>query len=269
MSRFGMLIQARPVMSLVFGGGSRAPHLWPANMRIRAAMGSFLAINKNSPEKHYSTSGDEKKGDSKRFKIYTRTGDKGNSMLFSGERRPKDDIVFEALGANDELTSAIGVAREYVLDISEKHNGEGDVGNLCAVLEDIQCALQEVSSCIATPRSTASDKRVEKTRFDGTKAALLEEWIDEMDQSLPPLTAFILPSGGKAASHLHVARTICRRAERRIVPLMRSEDVEMEAYVYINRLSDFLFAAARFVAVKEGKRTVAYKAGRGKIALRF
>eukprot|EP01134_Creolimax_fragrantissima_P007257 CFRG7257T1 len=209
-------------------------------------------------------SGDQ---ESKRFTIYTRTGDKGTSMLFSGERRAKDDIVFEALGANDELTSAIGLAREHVLDLGATQGEENPVSTLATVLEDIQCALQEVSSCVATPNTTASDKRKQKTRFDEGKSSVLEEWIDDMDKSLPPLTAFILPSGGKAASTLHVARTVCRRVERRIVPLMRSGDVETEAYVYINRLSDFLFAAARFVAMKEGKEIVAYKASRGKIKL--
>ncbi|KAJ3216470.1 hypothetical protein HDU67_009425 [Dinochytrium kinnereticum] len=188
----------------------------------------------------------------RRFKIYTRTGDKGTSALYTGERRPKDDEVFEALGTTDELSSALGLAREYCED---SKNG------LTQKIEKIQCLLQDVGSNIATPRSTASENKINKTHFDkeGHLAKELEDWIDELDKELPRLVNFIIPSGGKASSALHVARSICRRAERRIVPVVQSGGADASAGVYVNRLSDFLFTAARYAAMKEGKTEVIYR----------
>ncbi|KAI8852506.1 Adenosylcobalamin biosynthesis, ATP:cob(I)alamin adenosyltransferase-like protein [Chytridium lagenaria] len=190
--------------------------------------------------------------DERRFKIYTRTGDKGTSALFTGERRTKDDDVFEALGTTDELSSALGLAREYCEDA-----GNG----LTLKIEKVQCLLQDIGSNVATPRTTASENRLSKTHFDvdGLLAKELENWIDELDQELPKLVNFIIPSGGKASSALHVARSICRRAERRITPIVRDGGADASAAVYVNRLSDFLFTAARYAAMKEGKTEVIYR----------
>lgn len=182
-------------------------------------------------------------------KIYTRTGDKGTSMTFSGDRRLKNDDLFGALGTTDELSSYIGLAREFCPDVPA-------IGER---LELIQCVLQDVGSHVATPKSTASAKHLERTTFDERHITNLENWIDEYTKELPPLTNFILPSGGKAGSVLHIARTVCRRAERHLVVLLQKDEIDEVTYKYMNRLSDFLFTAARYAAMKEGKEEVIYR----------
>ncbi|KAF9158747.1 hypothetical protein DFQ26_007284 [Actinomortierella ambigua] len=193
-----------------------------------------------------------------RPKIYTKTGDKGTSALFTGERRPKDDEVFEALGTNDELASAIGLAREFCID-----QPSPDLSHMILQLEQIQCLLQDIGSNIATPRdsSAATAARLARTEFDadGQHVQDLEQWIDRMDQELPPLTSFILPSGGKAAASLHIARTTCRRTERRVAPMAQEHRVDQSVAIYLNRLSDYLFTCARYAAMKGGFKEVAYK----------
>ncbi|KAJ3074484.1 hypothetical protein HDU98_011167 [Podochytrium sp. JEL0797] len=190
--------------------------------------------------------------DQKRFKIYTRTGDKGTSALYTGERRPKDDCIFEALGSVDELSSYLGLAREFCEDAN---NG------LEENLEKIQCILLDVGANCATPRGAASEYKKNRTEFDidGSLVNELESWIDELDQSLEPLKNFILPSGGKAASTLHVARNICRSAERKITTLVADNIADPSVAKYVNRLSDYLFTAARFAAKIEGKPERIYK----------
>jgi cob(I)alamin adenosyltransferase len=186
----------------------------------------------------------------KRVRIYTKTGDKGKSSLFDGTRRRKDDAVFEALGTVDELNAHIGVAYEFSKQAS---NG------LYEHLEEIQSRLLDVGSCVATPLNSLNQKAVEATRFDGANTQRLEHWIDELDTKLPPLRNFILPSGGLASAQLHVARSVCRRAERSLVPLLESEQIGLEVYQYMNRLSDFLFVSARYAAMREDKKEVVYK----------
>eukprot|EP00040_Diaphanoeca_grandis_P017142 m.89057 g.89057 ORF g.89057 m.89057 type:complete len:237 (-) comp26257_c0_seq3:42-752(-) len=187
---------------------------------------------------------------SKRFKIYTRTGDKGTSLLYSGERKSKDDVVFMALGSTDELSSFIGVSREHCLLAGNK---------LETQLEEIQCRLQELGSHIATPRDNSSHSKINRTEFSESHVDVIESWIDEMDEHLPPLTTFILPSGGFASASLHCCRSICRRAERDIVPLVASEQIDGGAYKFVNRLSDYFFTAARFAAVHENKPEVIFR----------
>ncbi|XP_074636139.1 corrinoid adenosyltransferase MMAB-like isoform X2 [Acropora palmata] len=172
-------------------------------------------------------------------KIYTRTGDQGICMEFQGamircytstyggERLPKTDAIFEALGTTDELSSVIGVACEFC--------DEAGHGDIVTKLEEIQCVLQDVGSNIATPRQTSPQRNIEKTKFNVDATKELEQWIDAYHNQLPPLRNFILPSGGKSAAMLHVARSICRRAERRVMPLVRSGNVEPEVGSFLNR----------------------------------
>eukprot|EP00938_MAST-03A_sp_MAST-3A-sp1_P002360 g2360.t1 len=180
--------------------------------------------------------------------LYTRTGDKGTSSLYNLERRPKDDPVFAALGDTDELNSAIGIAREYC-----------DENTLQERLAVVQSRLLDIGSAVATPPAKSKDNKLERVKFDESHIELLEGWIDEMDNAVPPLRNFILPSGGLCATHLHLARSVCRRAERRCVALTSTDAVQSSVTRYMNRLSDFLFAAARYAAVREGREEVAYK----------
>ncbi|XP_070820183.1 corrinoid adenosyltransferase MMAB [Chaetodon trifascialis] len=189
-------------------------------------------------------------GDTRIPKIYTKTGDKGFSSTFTGERRPKEDLVFEALGNTDELSSAIGLAREFCLDKGHTF--------ICQ-LDKIQCILQDVGSNIATPRSSARESHIKRTQFSAQPIADLETWIDKFTEELPPLTNFILPSGGKSSAALHLARTVCRRAERSVAPIVRSGEADQEVAKFLNRLSDYLFTVARYTAMKEGNEETIYK----------
>lgn len=122
------------------------------------------------------------------LRIYTRTGDKGTSSLFTGERRPKDDPIFEALGTIDELSCSIGLAREFLLDCDASEE-------LCYQLQDVQCLLQDIQSIIATPLSSASERKLKTVQSNWTGEYLdtLEKWIDEHQERLPELKNFILP----------------------------------------------------------------------------
>merc|ERR1712086_1249019 len=117
----------------------------------------------------------------------------------------------------------------------------------------------DVGSAVATPLNESSEWKLERTKWDDERVLKIESDIDEMDTELPALKNFILPSGGLASAHLHVCRTAARRAERATVPLVRAEAVEHAVAVYLNRLSDFFFVAARFAALKDGKSEVIYK----------
>ena len=218
-------------------------------------------------------------------KVYTRTGDDGSSCLFNMERRDKDDDVFEALGDVDELGVAIGVACAHLEDpIVGDDDGEGDAlnswglrrrgededaraidrgederGALLARLKEIQSRLLDVGSAVATPLGESSEWKRDRTSFEASHATTLEAWIDEYDAHLPPLKTFILPSGGHVSARLHVARVVARRAERRCVPLIRRGDCVESVGVYLNRLSDFLYTAARFVAMRQGNAETPYK----------
>ncbi|KNC48924.1 flagellar associated protein [Thecamonas trahens ATCC 50062] len=185
-----------------------------------------------------------------RIKVYTKTGDKGKSSLFTGERRAKDDPVFKALGAVDELSAVLSCAREAEYGMAIE---------LSQQIIEIQSRLIDIGSNIATPARSANEARLRRTSFGETHAEQLEAWIDAMDDQLPQLRNFILPSGGMSASFLHLARAVARRAERHVVPLIRAGECEPNVGVYINRLSDYLFQAARVVAMREGKSEMVYK----------
>ncbi|KAF6278158.1 metabolism of cobalamin associated B [Rhinolophus ferrumequinum] len=126
-------------------------------------------------------------------------------------------------------------------------------------LEKIQCSLQDIGSALATPRSSAREAHLRHTTFEAAPILQLEQWIDKYSSQLPPLTAFILPSGGKSSSALHFCRTVCRRAERRVVPLVQTGETDANVAKFLNRLSDYLFTLARYAAMKEGNQEKIYK----------
>jgi len=204
-----------------------------------------------------------------RVKIYTKTGDKGSSSLFSTERRLKNDMVFDALGDSDELNANIGLAREYIAMIPTQGGNDGTsihattgltLEELNSFLGNIQSRILDLGSHIATPNSSSSQERLARATFGENHVVELEKWIDRMDFHLPPLTNFILPGGGLGGSQLHISRAVCRRTERKLVSLM--SQIDTSAYQYMNRLSDFLFVAARFVSMKEQKQEIIYKKAR-------
>uniref|UniRef100_A0A8C4PSM9 Corrinoid adenosyltransferase MMAB n=1 Tax=Equus asinus TaxID=9793 RepID=A0A8C4PSM9_EQUAS len=119
-------------------------------------------------------------------------------------------------------------------------------------LQKIQCSLQDIGSALATPRSSAREAHLRHTAFEAGPILELERWIDKYSSQLPPLTEFILPSGGKSSSVLHLCRAVCRRAERRVVPLVQMGETDANVAKFLNRLSDYLFTLARYVAMKEG-----------------
>lgn len=195
---------------------------------------------------------------------YTRGGDGGTSQLFTGERRGKDDVLFEALGTVDELCSVAGAVRAELTAPPRRGGPQNEAGadarygDLPEQLLDVMSRLFDVGSRIAEPTSRA--KRRGAQAFGPRHAARLEEWIDRMTEQLPELTSFVLPTGSPAAAQLHLARTVCRRAERRMVPLAREGGtVDPEALAYVNRLSDYFFVAARYVNYCDDVDEVQYR----------
>lgn len=175
-----------------------------------------------------------------KVKIYTRSGDEGETSLFSGQRVSKNDSFIEALGTVDEVNSAIGIALSFMQE-------DSSLKDLRDQLEIIQHTLFDLGASLATPRTRASTTKIERTRFDNDGTELLEKWIDEMEEKLPELHTFILPGGHSAGAFLHLARSICRRAERIVIPISKNPDVSKNVIMYLNRLSDYLFVASRYV----------------------
>lgn len=215
-------------------------------------LGVFGAFRYHQQQFRKFSSASSPCGESKRKKshLYTKTGDKGSSSLYNGERRVKCDPTFEALGNQDELNAVIGIAREHC---SISGNG------LENMLVEIQCTLFDVGAAIATPLENSSEEKKKYVEFSPAFTSQVEEWIDELDASLPPLTNFVIPSGGLSSTNLNFARTVCRRAERSVVPLVLEGHVDGEVGKYLNRLSDFFFAASRVASHKEGKKEIIWK----------
>lgn len=220
------------------------------------------------------------------MKIYTRGGDKGETSLFTGERRAKDDLVFEALGSSDELNAFVGQAK----DACEKLSPE-----LFVCLSFIQQNLLQIGSHLATPVHSSETnsqeqnkqkaeqkkkqeeenneaeekerKRIEevqkkRTQFDHQLIPWLESNIDQMDQRLPPLRNFILPAGG-ASGAFHVARAVCRRFERDVIRLRNAgHALDPAVLQYVNRLSDFFFVSARYVDFLSGHQDSVFSSSR-------
>jgi cob(I)alamin adenosyltransferase len=179
-------------------------------------------------------------------KIYTRTGDAGTTALGSGERVPKHALRIAAYGSVDETNAAIGVARTQL----DAGAGAGDHADLDAVLARIQNDLFDLGADLCVPEADAdqaSPTARQRLRVSEAQVERLEAEIDRMNAELEPLRSFVLPGGTKVAAQLHVARTVCRRAERAMVALASEPDerVSAPALKYINRLSDLLFVASR------------------------
>lgn len=174
------------------------------------------------------------------MKIYTKTGDKGQTALYGGTRVSKASARVEAYGTIDELNSFIGVAKSEVTD-----------AQVLSQLKKIQFNLFTVGSESATPTdklTLANGKSRLALAISEKEIEELEYWMDEFEKDLKPLQYFILPGGGRSATSLHVCRTVCRRAERSLVFLNETEEVRPELLKYLNRLSDYLFVLARHAA---------------------
>ena len=179
------------------------------------------------------------------MKIYTKTGDQGETSLFGGGRVSKSANRIEAYGTVDELNSILGLARSSML--TNKIDG---------MLHQIQQDLFVLGADLATPENTnVTIKRIELDHY-----IQLENWIDELEQDVEPLRFFILPGGSPGASTLHVARTVCRRAERRVITAKENDPISNDCLIYLNRLSDLLFVMSRYENAKSGISESKWKA---------
>ena len=181
------------------------------------------------------------------MKIYTKTGDKGTTALFGGMRVPKGDIRIDAYGTVDELNAHIGMVRDQ--EVNRKRVAE---------LISIQDRLFVIGSILAT--APGNDK-VKVPKLTETDVELLERAIDSMDKSLEPMRSFVLPGGHLSISTTHVARTVCRRAERLVVSLNATDPVDPLVIMYLNRLSDYLFVLCRKMAQELGIEETPWKSG--------
>lgn len=181
-------------------------------------------------------------------KLYTRTGDDGSTGLFDGSRVGKDDLRVTAYGEIDELNAQIGLAAAMIPTGHREHAWDA----LRQRLERIQNELFTLGAELATPASAAESKQRRTPRISEAEAKQLEGWIDEASSAVPPLTNFVLPGGSLMAAHLHICRTVCRRAERAVVTLGREAAINPQVLIYLNRLSDLLFAWARLANTLHG-----------------
>lgn len=181
-------------------------------------------------------------------RLYTRKGDDGSTALSTGRRMPKDSPRVEAYGAVDELNAALGVAL---------------AGGLCERLQEelssVQNRLFDLGADLATP--AADEPEFDVPRLEAAHVTAMEALIDELNGRVGPLENFILPGGSPGAAALHLARTVCRRAERRVVALARQDEVGEHAVAYLNRLSDALFVMARFENLEAGVQEPLWRPG--------
>ena len=175
-------------------------------------------------------------------KIYTRTGDDGTTGLGDGSRVPKDDPRVEAYGTVDELNSLIGAVLAHPLP-----------ADIAAMLAEVQQQLFDLGGELCIPGANV---------IDSAAVAKLENHLDKLNESLEPLKDFVMPGGSPAASVCHVARTVCRRAERRVYTLSRNAAINVESIHYLNRLSDLLFVMCRTLNKDEGEGEILWNSGR-------
>jgi cob(I)alamin adenosyltransferase len=188
-------------------------------------------------------------------KVYTRTGDRGETALVGGKRVAKDSLRIEAYGTIDELNSIVGLARvfnEESLDAGEGHR----------FLDEVLCRLQDelfdLGSELATPPEFFQQGMY---RVSDNEIARLEKLMDKCQKDLEPLNSFILPGGGRVGAYLHQCRTVCRRAERDILRLSREEEINPEVIKYVNRLSDLFFVLSRWIAKQTGEQEYLWQRG--------
>lgn len=188
-------------------------------------------------------------------KVYTRTGDRGETALVGGKRVPKDSLRIEAYGTIDELNSIVGLARvfnEESLDAGEAHQ----------FLDEVLCQLQDelfdLGSELATPPEFFQQGMY---RVGDGEVARLEKLMDKCQKDLEPLASFILPGGGRVGAYLHQCRTVCRRAERDVLRLSREEELNPELIKYVNRLSDLFFVLSRWIAKQTGEEEYLWQRG--------
>jgi ATP:cob(I)alamin adenosyltransferase len=266
-------------------GSNSSPSSSSSRPLFLPVVAAAAAAAAQAPHRPFAAMADDGAGGGgSKFRIYTRTGDKGESSLYTGDRLAKDAAFFQALGDVDELNSAIGMACALLADQGQALGVKGGKGGaagaaeeatkeastsippLAQQLAELQSRLLDTGSAIATPQTSGkagAGAKPARAAFAAARECTerLESWIDAMDAELPPLRNFILPSGGPAASALHVARSVCRRAERASVPLWRDGALDADVLAFLNRLSDYLFTAARFVAMREGHVETVYKKG--------
>jgi cob(I)alamin adenosyltransferase len=188
-------------------------------------------------------------------KVYTRIGDKGETSLVGGKRVPKDSPRIDAYGTIDELNSIVGLARVF----NEENLDAGDAHQfLDGVLCQIQDELFDLGSELATPPEFFQKGmyRVSEKEIDR-----IEKLIDQCQKDLEPLKSFILPGGGRVGAYLHQCRTVCRRAEREILRLLRAEEINHDAIKYMNRLSDLFFVLSRWISKQTGEQEYLWQRG--------
>lgn len=178
------------------------------------------------------------------MKIYTKKGDKGTTSLFGGANIGKNSMRIHAYGTVDELNSVLGIVLTHALSDQGK-----------TILVELQNQLFVLGADLATLPS----KKTKIDRISSKEIKQLERWIDDLDEQLPPLTAFILPGGAPAGATLHQARTVCRRAERHAVALKTDNPISDEVIIYLNRLSDLLFVMARYENKHAGEPETQWK----------
>ncbi len=179
------------------------------------------------------------------MKIYTKTGDKGTTALFGGKRVSKADLRIETYGTIDELNSYVGLVRDQAVNQNRK-----------SILVEIQDRLFTIGSILATEPGNTKVKVPSLLQEDVT---VLEKEIDGMDASLPPMKSFVLPGGHQSVSFCHVARTVCRRAERLVIALDAQEKIDTLVIQYLNRLSDYLFMLSRKMSAELSAEEMPWK----------
>jgi cob(I)alamin adenosyltransferase len=230
------------------------PYLKP--FRSLPALGTLTAIAMRKTGSGQNTSSPSALGNAletlshvegQALKIYTKTGDEGDTTLFGGGRVPKDHPRVAAYGDVDELNSALGVVR-----------ATSPTGFYDALLEAVQRDLFSIGGHLATPDPARVAKALEKADLSPARVVQFEQVMDEAEQELAPLRSFVLPAGTPKSAGLHLARTVCRRAERSVVHLAHDNEVPPLFIVYLNRLSDLLFTLARLANHREGVRDIAW-----------